>query len=59
MRDRLRKAGMRPVQIWVPDVRLPRIAQEAKRQSRLAVRHASDADALAFIENAADMGEEP
>ena len=59
MRDRLRKAGMRPVQIWVPDVRLPRIAQEAKRQSRLAARHVSEADTLAFIEDAADIGEEP
>ncbi len=59
MRARLRAAGMRPVQIWVPDVRLPRIAQEAKRQSRLAARHASEADALAFIEDAADIGEEP
>ncbi len=56
---RLRAAGLRPVQIWVPDVRLPRIAQEAERQSRLAARHAAEADALAFIDDAADTGEEP
>ena len=59
IRARLRAAGLRPVQIWVPDVRMPRIAQEAERQSRLAARHASEADALAFIEDAADTGEEP
>lgn len=59
MRARLRAAGLRPVQIWVPDVRLPHIAQEAKRQSRLAARHAAEDDALAFIVDAADTGEEP
>jgi hypothetical protein len=59
MRARLRAAGMRPVQNWVPDVRLPRIAEEAERQSLLAARHASECDALAFIEVAADTGEEP
>jgi Flp pilus assembly CpaE family ATPase len=59
MRARLRAAGLRPVQIWVPDVRMPRIAREAERQSRLASRHAAEADALAFIGAAADTGEEP
>jgi hypothetical protein len=58
MRARLRAAGLRPVQIWVPDVRLPRIAQEAQRQSLVAARHVSEADALAFIDAAADTGEE-
>ncbi len=56
-RARLREAGLRPVQIWVPDVRMPRIAQEAARQSLLAARHASEAAALAFIDAAADTGE--
>lgn len=56
---RLREAGLRPVQIWVPDVRMPRIASEAERQSLLAARHASERDALTFIEAAADTGEEP
>jgi hypothetical protein len=57
-RARLREAGLRPVQIWVPDVRMPRIAQEAERQSLVAARHASETDALAFIAAAADIGEE-
>jgi hypothetical protein len=59
MRARLRAAGLRPVQIWVPDVRTPRIAKEAERQSSLAARHSAEADALAFIDAAADIGEEP
>ena len=59
MRSRLRAAGLRPVQIWVPDVRMPRIAKEAERQSWLSARHAAEADALAFIEDAADTGEGP
>lgn len=58
MRARLRAAGLRPVQIWVPDVCLPRIAKEAERQSRLAAPHAAEADSLAFIDVAADSGEE-
>ena len=31
-----RMAGLRPVQIWVPDTKLPGFAAECKRQSRLA-----------------------
>ncbi len=34
-RDKLRAAGLRPVQIWVPDTRAPGFAAEAERQSRL------------------------
>lgn len=32
-RDALRLAGLRPVQIWVPDTRRPDFAEECKRQS--------------------------
>lgn len=43
-RNRLRQQGLRPIQIWVPDVRSSSFAAEAHRQS-LAVaesRHARD-----------------
>lgn len=33
-RDQLRKAGMRPIQIWVPDTRSPEFAAEAHRLER-------------------------
>jgi hypothetical protein len=55
-RTRLRAAGLRPVQIWVPDVRGAHIAEEARRQSLLAARQPGEQDALAFIEGAADPG---
>ena len=32
-RARLRRQGLRPIQIWVPDVRSPTFAAEAHRQS--------------------------
>lgn len=54
-RAKLRAAGLRPVQIWVPDARLPRLAREVKRQSLLASRHSDKQDILAFIESAADL----
>jgi hypothetical protein len=34
-RDALRMAGLRPVQIWVPDTRRPDFLQECHRQSQL------------------------
>ena len=34
-RERLRRRGLRPIQIWVPDVRSRRFAREAHRQSLL------------------------
>ena len=37
-RDALRRAGLRPVQIWVPDTRRPDFAEECLRQSRLVAQ---------------------
>lgn len=37
-RDALRKAGLRPIQIWVPDTRRPDFAEECRRQSRLVAQ---------------------
>lgn len=34
-RDALRMAGLRPVQLWVPDTRRPGFEQECLRQSQL------------------------
>ena len=46
-RDALRTAGLRPVQIWVPDTRRPDFVEECRRQSRLA--------ALADVADTDDM----
>jgi hypothetical protein len=44
-RARLRALGLRPIQIWVPDVRSPDFAAEAHRQARLVARSpAADID---------------
>ena len=47
-RARLRKQGLRPIQIWIPDVRSKAFAREAHRQA-LAVansRHAKEDQAF-------------
>ncbi len=37
-RDALRMAGLRPVQIWVPDTRRPGFAEECRRQCLLVAQ---------------------
>ncbi|MFT3777070.1 MAG: antitoxin MazE family protein [Ottowia sp.] len=58
-RDALRMAGLRPVQIWVPDTRLPNFAEECRRQSRLiAEAEKNDAAMQQFMDEAwADLGD--
>jgi hypothetical protein len=50
-RQRLRAQGMRPIQIWVPDVHSPEFAAEARRQSRLANASPEEAQIQAFIDS--------
>jgi len=56
-RDRLRAAGLRPVQIWVPDTRAPGFAEECRRQSSALAHDAAEAEAADFIEAAGAWGE--
>ena len=50
-RNALRMAGLRPVQIWVPDTRRPGFEAECCRQSRLAAQSdLADAELLAVME---------
>ena len=52
-RDALRMAGLRPVQIWVPDTRRPDFAEECRRQCRLvADADTSDTDLQHLTEEA-------
>ena len=55
---RLRAQGLRPIQIWVPDVRSPEFKAEAERQARLVAADRHEAEIMAFIEAAADWGGE-
>jgi hypothetical protein len=50
-RQRLRAQGMRPIQIWVPDVHAPEFAAEARRQSRVANESPEEAEIQAFIDS--------
>ncbi len=57
-RQRLRRQGLRPIQIWVPDVRAPAFRSEARRQS-LAVAASSSARAdQAFIDAVSERSDE-
>jgi hypothetical protein len=54
-RAALRKAGLRPVQLWVPDTRRRGFAAECRRQSRLAVdADRRDRELLNFLDAALD-----
>lgn len=53
-RDGLRAAGLRPVQIWVPDTRRPGFAEECRRQSRLLRDDPHEREILDWIEAVAD-----
>ncbi len=56
-RNKLRAAGLRPVQVWVADTRAPGFAEECRRQSRLVSEHASEQDIMEFLEKAQDVSE--
>ena len=48
-RKRLRQQGLRPIQIWVPDMSSPAFVKEARRQSRAVARSPHAAEDQAFI----------
>jgi len=54
-RDKLRQAGLRPVQIWVPDVRRPGFAEECRRQSLALKDDPHEREIMAWIEAATDI----
>jgi hypothetical protein len=56
-RERLRRQGLRPIQIWVPDVRSPEFATEAHRQSAAVGVSDHDADDQAFVDAVSDRSE--
>ncbi|MDO9466285.1 MAG: antitoxin MazE family protein [Thiobacillus sp.] len=52
-RDALRMAGLRPIQIWVPDTRRPGFAEECRRQSKLASQaDRADVEMMDFMDEA-------
>ncbi len=57
-RERLREQGLRPFQIWVPDVRSAAFRSEAHRQSLAIATSPHAHDDQAFIDAVSDWGDE-
>ena len=57
-RARLRRLGLRPIEIWVPDVRAPAFRSQAHRQSLAVAASAHAREDQAFIDAASDRGDE-
>lgn len=54
-RQRMRRAGFRLIQLWVPDTRARGFAEECRRQSRAAARNKrAETDAMTWIERNED-----
>ena len=56
-RERLRSQGLRPIQIWVPDVRTPAFAAEAHRQSLAVAQSDSAREDQAFIDAVSELSD--
>ena len=49
-RERLRRQGLRPIQLWVPDVRSRSFAVQAHRQSLAVARSSHEVEDQSFID---------
>jgi 3-deoxy-D-manno-octulosonic-acid transferase len=56
-RDRLRALGLRPIQIWVPDMRARSFRAQAHRQSVAVAASTRARDDQAFIDAITDVRE--
>lgn len=56
-RERLRRQGMRPIQIWVPDVRSRSFKAQARRQSLAVAASALERDDQRFIDEISRIDE--
>lgn len=56
-RQQLRRQGLRPIQLWVPDVRSEAFAREAHRQSLAVARNAQESEDQAFIDAVSEDAE--
>ncbi|WP_298870775.1 antitoxin MazE family protein [uncultured Bradyrhizobium sp.] len=57
-RERLRAQGLRPIQIWVPDVRTASFKAEAHRQSLAVASSTQEYDDQAFIDSVSILNDE-
>ena len=54
-RSRLRALGLRPIQIWIPDVRSKKIIDEIRKQSLRVSTDSQDAHIMDFVESVMDQ----
>lgn len=54
-REKLRRKGLRPIQIWVPDVRSPEFAAQAHAQSQLAADSATADQDQEFVDSISEF----
>ena len=54
-RRRLRAQGLRPIQIWVPDVRAPGFKEQARRQSLAVAMSPQENEDQSFTEAVSDL----
>ncbi|WP_247559151.1 antitoxin MazE family protein [Bradyrhizobium sp. 138] len=57
-RARLRAQGLRPIQIWVPDIRSPSFRSEAHRQSLAVATSTHASEDQGFIDAISDWADE-
>ena len=54
-RSRLRASGLRPIQLWVPDVRSQKIIDEIRKQSLRVSSDSQDSRIMDFVESVMDQ----
>ena len=53
-RSKMRRAGLRPIQIWVPDTRQSGFATECRRQSAMLADDQQETELAEWLDRAAD-----
>jgi hypothetical protein len=53
-RAKMRRAGLRPIQIWVPDTRQSGFAAECRRQSAMLADDPQETELADWLDQAAD-----
>ena len=51
----MRQQGLRPLQIWVPDVRVPGFAAEARRQALAVVNSSKEGADQDFVDAVSEL----
>ena len=54
-RERMRAAGLRPVQFWVPDTRAPEFVALVRLQCQALAKDPAENEVLGFTEQAATL----